>query len=143
MKKSTFSYVLTILGVVLLGVGLYLIKTMADPKGFLLALPYVCVGVGSGVFGQGMGNIISRKAMKKHPDLEGQLEIEKNDERNLAIEAHSKAKAYDIMVPVMGALLLAFALMGVDRVVILLLVFAYLFIIGYGCYYRFKYNKEM
>ncbi|MFK7697603.1 hypothetical protein ACI5FR_32875, partial [Paenibacillus sp. HJGM_3] len=59
------------------------------------------------------------------------------------IANRGKAKAYDMMVFVFGALILALALMGVDLTVVLLLVFAYLFTIGYGTYYRFKYYKEM
>ncbi len=36
--------------------GVVLIKTIADPRGVMLALPYVLVGVGCGLFGGGMGN---------------------------------------------------------------------------------------
>lgn len=39
--------------------------------------------------------------------------------------------------------MLAFALMGTDMVAVLMLVFAYLFVIGYGIFYRVKYDKEM
>ena len=140
MKKS---YGLTVVGLALLGVGLYLIKAISDPQGFLRALPYVCVGVGCGVFGHGAGDLISRRAMKNSPDLVKQIEIETQDERNVAIARRAKAKAYDRMIPVFGALLLAFALMGADLVVVLLLVSAYLFIVGCGIYYRCKYDKEM
>jgi drug/metabolite transporter (DMT)-like permease len=143
MKKNTSSYLLTILGLLLLGGGLYLVKTITDPHGVMLALPYICVGIGCGVFGQGMGSIISYKAIKNNPDIEKQLEIERNDERNIAIGNRAKAKAYDIMISVFGALLLSFAFMGIDMVAILMLVFAYLFVAGYGIYYRIKYDKEM
>ncbi len=47
------------------------------------------------------------------------------------------------MIYVFGALLLSFALMGVGLAPILLLDVAYLFVIGYGVFYRFKYDKEM
>ncbi len=39
--------------------------------------------------------------------------------------------------------MVSFALMGVDIVPILLLVFAYLFVHGCAIYYRLKYDKEM
>lgn len=55
----------------------------------------------------------------------------------------AKAKAYEMMVYVFGALMISFALMRVDMIVILLLVFAYLFVVAYGIYYRVKYDKEM
>ena len=55
----------------------------------------------------------------------------------------AKAKAYDMMTFVLGALMLSFALMGVELTAVLLLVFAYLFVHSYAVYYRFKYDKEM
>lgn len=81
--------------------------------------------------------------MKHDPAAAKQLEIDNKDERNLAIANRAKAKAYDIMVFVLGALITAFALMGVDIIMVLLLVFAYLFIVGFNSYYRLKYQKEM
>ena len=100
-------------------------------------------GVGCDAFGQGMGNILARKAVKNFPEIEKQMEIDRKDERNLVIANRSKAKAYDIMIYVYSALMLAFALMGTDMAVILLLVFAYLFVVGCGVYYGCKYDKEM
>jgi hypothetical protein len=143
MKKNNLSYSLTVLGLILLGGGLFLIKTLIEPQGIMRGLPYICVGLGCGIFGQGMGEIISRKAMKNSPELEKQLEIDKNDERNVTIGNRAKAKAYDMMIFVFGALMLSFALMGVDMVVVLVLVFAYIFVVAYGIYYRCKFDKEM
>lgn len=143
MKKNTWSYLIIILGLILLGTGLYLIKTIADPQGIMRALPYVCVGLGCGIFGHGMGNNISRKAIKNNPDIEKRLEIDRNDERNIAIGNRAKAKAYDMMIFVFGSLLISFALMGIDMITVLLMVFEYLFVAVYGIYYRCKYDKEM
>lgn len=144
MKKKIYSsYILTALGLILLGTGLYLIKTVSDPQGIMVALPYVLAGIGCGIFGQGMGDLVSRKALKGYPDIEKRIEIERKDERNITISNRAKAKAYDMMVYVFGALMLSFALMNVGMVPILLLVFAYLFVIGYGVFCRCKYDKEM
>lgn len=107
------------------------------------ALPYILVGLGCGIFGHGTGNIISQKSLKNSPDIQKKIEIDKNDERNIAIRNRAKAKAYDMMVFMFGALMLSFALMGVDMIAVLLLVFAYLFVMGYSVYYRCKYDKEM
>lgn len=142
-KKISSSYVLTVVGILLLAAGLYIIKAASAPQGFMRSLPYICVGLGCGLFGQGMGNIISSRAMKKSPEFQKQMEIEKNDERNVAIMNRAKAKAYDMMTFVFGALMLSFALMGVDIVAVLLLVFAYLFVQGYAIYCRCRYDKEM
>ncbi|MBW7475777.1 hypothetical protein K0T92_13565 [Paenibacillus oenotherae] len=143
MNKPVSSYLITFAGVAILAVGLYFIKTIEDPQGWLRALPYICVGLGAGMFGHGMGEIMNRYVMKHNPAAAKQLEIEKNDERNLAIANRAKAKAYDMMIFVFGALITALALMDIDLTMVLLLVCAYLFIVGYGTYYRFRYFKEM
>lgn len=143
MNKTILSYLITVAGIAILAVGVYFIKTIEAPQGLLRALPYICVGLGAGMFGHGMGEIMLRYAMKHNPAAAKQLEIEKNDERNLAIANRAKAKAYDMMIFVFGALITALALMNLDLTVVVLLVFAYLFILVYNSYYRFKYFKEM
>lgn len=142
-NKNIVDYISTTIGVILLVAGLFLVKTLVNSQGILRALPYVFVGIGCGAFGHGMGNIISRKAIKNSPDVQKQIEIDRNDERNITIANRAKAKAYDMMTFVFGALMLSFALMGIDMVAVLLLVFAYLFVEFYGVYYRCKYDKEM
>jgi len=143
MKRSITHYIAIVFGLLLLGTGLYLIKIIIEPQGIMRALPYVCVGLGCGVLGNGMGEVITRRAIKNHPDVEKQMKIDKQDERNVAIGNRAKAKAYDMMIFVFGALILTFTLMGVDRVTVILLVFAYLLVVVYGVYYRCKFDKEM
>lgn len=143
MNKTNASYLIAAAGVALLIIGVFFIKTMEDPQGLLRALPCICVGLGSGMFGHGMGEIMTRFAMKHDPAAAKQLEIEQKDERNLAIINRSKAKAYDMMVFVFGALITAIALMKIDLTMVLLFVFVYMLILGYGTYYRVKYFKEM
>jgi hypothetical protein len=143
MNKMISIYLLTLVGVILFAGGLYFIKTVDDPQGMLRALPYVGVGVGCVVFGHGLGEIILRHAMRSNPAAAKQLEIDRKNERHLAIANRAKAKAYDMMVFVLGALILALSLMGMDVIELLLLVFAYMIILGYNSYYRFKYYKEM
>lgn len=143
MNKTIFSNLFTVAGIAILAVGVYFIKTIEDPQGLLRALPYICVGIGSGMFGHGMGEIMIRYAKKNNPAAAKQLEIEQKDERNLAIANRAKAKAYDMMVFVFGALITALALMDINLTMVLVLVAAYLFIIGYCTYYRYKYYKEM
>ena len=143
MKKEAKYYYLSVFGFILLGLGLYLSKTIIEPEGIMRALPYVCIGLGCGILGHGVGEIISYKALKNSPDIRKQINIEKLDERNILITSRAKAKAYDMMVFIFGALMLTFALMRIDMIAILLLVFAYLFIIAYGLYYRYKLNKKL
>lgn len=143
MKSSKIDYISTAIGMILLVAGLYLVKTLVEPQGIFRALPYVCVGIGCGIFGYGMGNILSQKAIMNSPEIQKQIKIDRNDERNMALANRAKAKAYDMMTFVFGALILSFALMGIEMVAVLLLVFAYLFVKFYGVYYRYKYDKEM
>jgi hypothetical protein len=143
MKRKTIDYLITLLGLTLLAAGLYLVKSAADPQGFLKTLPYLCIGLGCGAFGHGMGNIISRKAYQSNPQLQKKIEIEQKDERNIAVANHAKAKAYDLMLYVFGALTLSFALLEINMTVILLLVFSYLLVIIYFIYHLMKYDREM
>lgn len=143
MKKNIRDYVTAIIGLLLIGTGLFLVKSLSDPQGFLLAFPYVCIGIGCGAFGHGVGNAVNARTLYHNPDLEKQLTIDKNDERNIAIANRAKAKGYDLMIYVLSALMISFALMGVDMIAVLLLVFSYLLIIGYSIYCRCRYDKLM
>lgn len=143
MKSKAVKYITVILGLLLLAAGFYLIKTADTSQGVMAALPYVSIGIGAGMFGHGMSNVISERALRSDPDLQKRMDIEKNDERNIAIANKAKGKAFDMMTYVFGALMISFALMNVDMAPLLLLVFAYLFVHGFAVYYRIKFDKEM
>ena len=143
MNKKLINYFSAIIGVILLACGLILIKLIHTPQGILTTLPYICVGIGCGMFGHGTGNIINSRIMYNNPDMKKQMEIEQKDERNIAIQNRAKAKAYDMMIFVFGALMISLALMNADMMVILILVTSYLFVVGYNVYCRIKYDKEM
>ncbi len=143
MKKNTWNVITLIIGVVLLGAGLYLVKAYPAAQGILRALPYVCIGLSCGLLGQGVSGIVERAVAKKHPEIAKQQEIVQKDERNQEIAHRAKAKAYDAMIYVFGAVMVAFALMGMDFVPVLLLVAAYLYVVGVSIYYRFKLEKEL
>ncbi|MEA4939493.1 MAG: DUF6442 family protein [Christensenella sp.] len=143
MKKNVINTLTLVVGLALLGAGLYLVKTVFAPTGVMLALPYVFIGLGCGMFGQGVSGFVNRAVLKKNPEITKQQEIEQKDERNQEIANRAKAKAYDAMIFVFGALMVAFALMGMDLVPVLLLVGAYLYVVGVGLYYRFKLEKEL
>lgn len=141
MKKIK-SYLITIIGVVLFMTGLYLIKTVFNPQGVMLALPYLCIGVGCGMFGHGLGDILNRIALKKNPDLAKQKEINEKDERNIMIGNMAKARGYNMMTYVFAALLVAYALMGVSFSIIIPFVIAYLFVHFYAIFQHNKIDKE-
>lgn len=143
MKQVRKEIVWIVVGVVLWGIAVLLLRQNPGNSGFWRALPYVCLGVGAGLLGQGIGRMVQRKALQSDPELARQQEIEAGDERNIQLAQRAKAKAFDLMVFVFGALLLVFALMGVEMTALLLLVAAYLLVQGYAVYCRVKLEKEM
>lgn len=142
MKKIK-SIVIILSGIIMLAGGLILLKMYTEPQGVMRILPYVLVGLGCGMFGHGIGEAINQKALKNNPQKFKQIEIEQKDERNIAVINRAKAKSFDLMIFVFGALMMSFALMGVELFATLLLVSAYIFVIFYQIYYRIKYDKEM
>lgn len=134
---------MSVIGFMIFGVGLVLIKLVPDADGVLKILPYLCIGVGAGIFGGNLGTAIQNKTVLNNPQAAKQVEIEQKDERNQAISNKAKARAYDLMIYVYAAILLAFALMQVDMYVILILVTVYLFFVFTNVYYLTKYHKEM
>lgn len=141
--NTSVKYITFIVGLLMLAAGLYFVKTLENPEGIMKTLPYLGIGLGCGLFGHGLGEIVSDRAIASSPDLKRKMDIDQKDERNLTLSYMSKSKAFDIMTYVLGALMLSFALMQVDLTVILLLVFAYLFIHGVAIYQRIKLDKVM
>ena len=143
MKKKWGDYVIAGAGAALLIAGLILKKSAGEVQGILLVLPYVLLGCGCGVFGHGMGSAISRRALEKSPEMRKQMEIDQNDERNIAIRNRAKGKAFDFMIYVFSALMFCFLFMEVELGAILLFVFAYTMVSGSFVYYLVKYEREM
>ncbi|NLG49498.1 MAG: hypothetical protein GX552_05230, partial [Chloroflexi bacterium] len=102
MKNSGIgkNVVLSALGLAVLITGLVLAKLLPDAQGIMRALPYVCIGIGAGLFGGNLGAAIGVYLLKKDPNAAKQKEIEVNDERNIVISNKAKAKAYDLMLMV-------------------------------------------
>lgn len=140
--KTARQYLVTGAGVLLGALGLFLIKTVPQPQGILVTLPYLCIGVGCGMFGHGLGEIINRKALSRDPKLSRQKEIEEKDERNRSHACQAKARGFDMMTYVFAALLLAFALMGSSIQIVIPFVAAYLFVELSAVYFRIKIDRE-
>ena len=100
------------------------------------------IGIGCGLFGYGVGEMVNRHVLDSNPTLAKEQEIAQKDERNVALANRAKAKAYDLMTYMMAALLLTFALMGVAMEVVVVLVLAYLAIEFYALYWRQRLEKE-
>ena len=142
MKKIK-NYIVSLAGLAILGAGLFLIKAVSEPEGILKTLPFLCIGIGCGIFGYGVSNVFTQLAVRNRPDMAEQMEINAQDERNVAIGSRAKAKGFDMMTYVFGALMLAFALMNASVGILIPMVIAYLLVEGCALYYRFKFEKEM
>ncbi|MBM6715094.1 hypothetical protein H6B15_00230 [Gemmiger formicilis] len=141
MKSKSKEIVFVVVGLLLVAVGFLMLRGMPEAWGG--PLPYLCLGIGAGAFGWGSGELLKQRALKGDPKLEKQLEVAALDERNVALANRAKARAFDCMLYIFGALMLAFALMKADLVFILLLVGAYLLVVGISVYYYIRYDKEM
>lgn len=145
MKSNRYGkhVALSILGGIVFFVGLALAKLFPEAEGILKTWPYVCTGLGAGMFGGNLATTLRYRTAMKNPQFEKQAAIDEKDERNRAIRDKAKSRVYDLMVYVYAAILLAFALLQVDIYVVLTLVAVYLFFIFSNVYYLSKYNKEM
>ena len=140
MNKNMKSVLFTVLGALLCAAGILTVKRFDLGS---QSAPYVCLGLGCGVFGQGLGEHLTRRREKKNPEAARQREIEENDERNIVLRDRAQASTFRVMILVFGALFLALALMETELRVVLLLVAAYIYICGCSVWYSVKYRKEM
>lgn len=110
--KSKKNIICVLGGMVLWLGGFWLAKKAGISWETLRVLPYLMIGIGCGLFGYGVGELVNRRVMDSNPALAKEQEIAQKDERNVALANRAKAKAYDLMTYMMAALLLTFALMG-------------------------------
>lgn len=134
---------LTFLGIGLVLVGFLFHNKIVSTDKMIATIPYIFIGVGCGIFGHFMDNLIKYFSTKNNEELEKQIQIDKNDERNIIIAEKSKAKAYDLMIYLFASLLIIFSLMGVDKLVIIMIVAIYLSIQIYALYWRTKFERKM
>ena len=139
-----YKYLLFLLiGLIIFIVGAVLTKFTKYLPETIQTLPFILIGIGAGVFGQNLGNLINLYLMKKNPQLAQVQKIEAQDERNITITNKAKAKAYDLMVIAFGILLLMLSLMNVALTTILALVITYLLVVFSNIYFINKYSKEL
>ena len=94
--------ILTLLGLAVAVAGLALLRLA--PASIETPLPYVMLGIGTGVFGWGAGELLKRRAVEGDPAIEKRLRIEQQDERNRTIADRAKARAYDASLYIFSAL---------------------------------------
>ena len=140
--KTARQYLIAGGGILLFILGFVLIKSFPQPQGMMLALPYLCIGVGCGLFGHGLGDIINRRVLQSDPALARRREVEERDERNVSHANRARARGFSMMTYVFAALMLAYALMGASPEIVIPFVIAYLFVHGYAVWFRLKLDRE-
>lgn len=137
MKRSNI--ILTIAGGLLAIAGFgFVLPGKQSGTGLIPA--FLAAGVGWGLFGHNLGQLLAAKA---DPEGARRIAIEHQDERNVALSNRAKAKAYDAMVYIFSALMLVFALGQVAVWVVLALTAACLSVVILYAYYLNKFQKEM
>ncbi|NMD38688.1 MAG: hypothetical protein GYA87_08435 [Christensenellaceae bacterium] len=132
-----------VIGTALFVLGLVLIKVSKNSKDIMAVLPFIFIGVGSGLFGESVGNYFKHKDLLKNPQKARQEYIEEHDERNQALRNKAKAKTYNLFQYIFANILLGFGLMSVDLYIIIVLAMLYLFLTFANIYYINKLQKEM
>jgi len=101
----------------------------------------VCVGVGAGLIGMFIANLVTLRIERKHPEAFIRKNIDVNDERNTVIRDKAGAKSNSIiMLAIMPILTLVFILVDTELYVILtmagLILLNIALYIGYANYYN-------
>lgn len=146
MKNKNYvlkNILLSFLGVVLVAVGLFIYQKTLGMDKTVVVIPYIFIAIGCGILGHFTGNLIQYYSTKNNEELKRQIEIEKNDERNVLIAEKSKAKAYDLMIYLFAAMLIIFSLMGADKLQLVVLVAIYLSLQIYALYWKSKFESRM
>ena len=79
-KRRNQGWVPFLLGLALLLVAWLLLKLIPDLDAeHWRVVPFLALGVGCGLFGSGAGALLAAQAMKKHPELQKQQEINQKD----------------------------------------------------------------
>lgn len=139
MKQSKIKnfIFLMLLGVILLVVGFFIISVTSKTVSGL------CIGIGAGLIGMNVANLLISLYYKKHPDIKKQSDIDSKDERSISINIRAKAKAFDITIRAL--IIVPFLLILTDSPLWMTLATVGLYLFGFGIqiYYTIRYNKEM
>ena len=142
--KRKGSILLSLLGAAVVVLGFLLMEPLGGP------LPGVLIGLGAGALGAGLSGVFSARIAKRHPegtrqkaDMARKKAVERQDERNIAVNNQAKARVYDMLIYVFSAAIMGCALMQAGLAVVLVLVGVYGLMIA--CYIGFfaHYNKTM
>ncbi|MEB3073039.1 hypothetical protein [Parvimonas sp. C2] len=123
MKNKKYIFI-TVLGVLLIIFGGYSVKHFELTE-TLEIISYLAIGLGSGLFGSGVGSLIKEFSTLKNPEVAKSIRIEENDERNIAIAQEAKSRAFTLMNFLYGGVFLTFILMKVELKYLLVMISLY------------------
>jgi len=109
----------------------------------LKAVSGICLGIGCGLFGMNVAQLVIKHYEKKNPKIRKQNEIDAADERNVLINSKAKAKAGDIVQWFIIGIAYILILIDVPLWTILIVVGVYVLYYILQFYYIGKYQKEM
>jgi len=107
------------------------------------AISGILIGIGAGLFGMSISNLLMKRFEDKNPGIKKLQEIEQNDERRIIISNKSKAKSADITrwLIIVIAYIMILINAPLWATLFTVLVFAAYHILCF--YYAFKYEKIM
>lgn len=138
MKKRSFVNVATVVIGICLIAASFLFRS-EDMK----TISGVVIGVGAGLFGMGIANLLMRRIERNNPELEKIKKIEENDERNTMIRQRAKAKAGDITQWLIMVIAYITILISAPIWVTLAVVAVFLAYYILMLYFMGRYQKEM
>lgn len=138
MLKKTSFYICTLICGILLASSSFIFKAMLSKP-----LEGVLIGIGAGLFGMSISNLITKSIEKKNPEVMKQNEIELKDERNTMIRNKAKAHAGDIIQWFIIGIAYLLILSDASLWLTLAATMVYLLYHILGIYFMGKYQKEM
>lgn len=99
-------------------------------------------GIGSGLLGAGIADVISKNMYRKNPELYKKITIEKNDERNIDIKNKAQAKAGIILMYLNFILAMVMGFYKIDLWAILSLILINLIYSFCIIFFINKFNKQ-
>ena len=142
-KGVRTAYILLIIGLMLVIVSAISFYFFSSERFAYTVVSYAIFGGGFGLLGDGIGRLNAARLEKKDPERMKIINIEKNDERNIAIDEKARAKAYTLSIYLFSAVLVILAIMRVELKALLIVLCADLIVMIYSLYIRLKLYKEM
>ena len=142
-KVGRVTYTFIIMGLLLIIGSIIALYFFRDEKSAYTVISFTVFGCGFGLLGDGIGRLNAARLEKKDPERMKLFNIEKNDERNIAIDEKARAKAFTLSQYLFPAVLVALVIMKVDIKALIPVVAADLLVLAYSLYIRQKLYKEM